>query len=117
MLKHADHILSFLVITLVVAFLSYAQQPASQPVQDATALRSSEGPPESAATFDELKQLLKTRYDGKTLVTVVQGLFAGEQRKELFGPGENGIYWSHFAPPMVIPGRVGILGPKVSDLN
>jgi hypothetical protein len=120
MLRYAKQILSIPVLALVVAFLSYAQQPASQPVQNTSAPRPSDGPSESASTYDELKQLLKTRYDGKTLVAAVQGLYAGEQRKELFGPGSNGIVWSHFAANMQVPDRIGsaiVGGKKTSDLT
>jgi len=120
MLRYAKQILSIPVLTLVLAFLSYAQQPASQSVQNTSAPRTSDGPSESANTYDELKQLLKTRYDGKTLVAAVQGLYAGEQRKELFGPGSNGIVWSHFAANMQVPDRIGsaiVGGKKTSDLT
>lgn len=49
----------------------------------------------TAASYDEIKEMLKSRYDGKNVVVQVPGLYAGEQKKLLFGPGENGIYWSH----------------------
>jgi len=56
---------------------------------------------QSAGTYDELKQLLMTRYDGKTVVAGVSGLYAGEQEKgHFFGPGQNGAYWSHYVPEL-----------------
>jgi hypothetical protein len=42
MLKHAEQILSLLIVTLVVAFLSYAQQPASAPLAKPEALTNSD---------------------------------------------------------------------------
>jgi hypothetical protein len=41
------------------------------------------------------------RYDGKVIVVQVAGLFAGEQKQAaFFGPGQNGIYWSHYVPEL-----------------
>jgi hypothetical protein len=59
----------------------------------------------NAGSYDELKELLKTRYDGKVVVAQVSGLYGGEQKKQLFGPGENGIYWSHFAAGAQLPAK------------
>src|SRR2546426_11393309 len=42
MLKHAEQILSLLIVTLVVAFLSYAQQPASALLAKPEALTNSD---------------------------------------------------------------------------
>src|SRR5216683_6206718 len=42
MLKHAEQILSLLIVTLVVAFLSYAQQPASASLAKPEALTNSD---------------------------------------------------------------------------
>jgi hypothetical protein len=66
---------------------------------------------QNAGSYDELKQLLKSRYDGKVVVAEVPGLYAGEQKKLIFGPGENGIYWSHFAEGAQIPSK------RASDLH
>jgi hypothetical protein len=65
----------------------------------------------TAESFDQLKQLLKERYDGKAVVVQVPGLYAGEQKKLLFGPGDNGIYWAHFAEGAQIPTK------RASNLN
>ncbi len=54
---------------------------------------------------------MKNRYDGKVVVAEVSGLYAGEQKKLLFGPGENGIYWAHFAEDAQMPTK------KVADLH
>jgi hypothetical protein len=59
----------------------------------------------NAGSYDELKELLKNRYDGKVVVAQVSGLYGGEQKKQLFGPGENGIYWSHFAAGAQLPAK------------
>lgn len=77
---------------------------------------------QTAASYDELKQLLKDRYDGKIVAAALDGLYAGEQRKGDFGvgPGTNGIYWSHFAENMQVPERIGSAffgGKKTSDLS
>lgn len=66
---------------------------------------------QAAGTYDELKDLLKNRYDGKVVVAEVPGLYAGEQKKLFFGPGQNGIYWSHFAAGAQIPSK------RASDLH
>jgi hypothetical protein len=90
--------------------------------QNTNAPSSSQALTQGAGTYDELKQLLKTRYDQKIVVAEVSGLFAGEQRKGDFGlgPGENGVIWSHFATNMQVPDRIGsafVGGKKTSDLH
>src|SRR5229473_6314552 len=76
---------------------------------------------QGAGTYDELKELLKTRYDGKLVAPIVSGLYAGVQEKNfLGGPGSNGIIWSHFAANMQVPNRIStgpFQGQKASDMN
>lgn len=90
--------------------------------QNTNTSSNSQATAQGAATYDELKKLLMTRYDQKTVVAGVSGLFAGEQRKGDFGigAGQNGVTWSHFAANMQVPDRVGSIlvgGKKTSDLN
>src|SRR6266849_369611 len=76
---------------------------------------------QGAGTYDELKELLKDRYDGKLVAPIVSGLYAGVHEKNfLGGPGSNGIIWSHFAANMQVPNRVhtgSFEFPKASDMN
>jgi len=90
-------------IASLVAITTFGQTPSTS--GDSHLMAS------SAASYDELKDLLKNRYDGKVVVAEVSGLFAGEQKKLLFGPGENGVYWSHFASGAQLPSK------RASDLH
>lgn len=104
---------------LLISLTLVAQQP---PPQTTSAPPAHHVNTPSPATYDELKQLLKNRHDGKIVMAAVEGLYAGEQRKGDFGvgPGENGIYWSHFAANMQVPDRIGSAffgGKKTSDLS
>jgi hypothetical protein len=109
-------VLSSLVLTAGFALTAAAQDTKTPSVSETIA--------QSAATFDELKQLLKSRYDGKVVLAALPGLFAGEQRMGDFGVGDSGICWSHFAADMEVPNRVpnliggpSFLGTKTSELN
>jgi len=90
-------------MTLALAASSSAQSTSTPPTTRSAA--------QVAGSYDELKEMLKTRYDGKAVVVQVPGLYAGEQKKLFFGPGDNGIYWSHFAEGAQIPTK------RASNLN
>ncbi len=107
-----------------IIFLMTAAITVSTAAQDTNTPVASQASAQTAATFDELKQLLKDRYDGKIVVAALPGLYAGVQRMGDFGAGESGIDWSHFAANMQVPNRVPnlmcgspSLGTRVSDLN
>lgn len=98
--------LRFFVSALVVPMLTQSAMG-----QTGTTPASSNLIATNAGSYDELKDLLKNRYDGKVVVAEVSGLYAGEQKKLLFGPGENGVYWSHFAQGAQLPAK------RASDLH
>lgn len=93
----------YLGMTLALAASSAAQSTSTPPTTQSAA--------PVAGSYDKLKELLKTRYDGKAVVIQVPGLYAGEQKKLFFGPGDNGIYWAHFAEGAQIPTK------RASNLN
>ena len=67
--------------------------------------------------------MLKERYDGKVLVTVVPGLLAGEFKKAfIVGPGEAGLLWYHYHESAPVPDRqrsniLQLWGKKSSDME
>ncbi|MBI3652633.1 MAG: hypothetical protein HY231_16550 [Acidobacteria bacterium] len=78
--------------------------------------------PDSPKTFDELKKVLKERYDGKIMIVAVPGLSAGEYKKELFGSGDASLFWHHFHESVPVPKRIlsnglSFIGKKTSDLE
>jgi hypothetical protein len=108
-----------MVVRTLAMVAALAVSTAAQDTKTPPALQTNTPSP---ATYDELKQLLKNRYDQKIVLAAVEGLYAGEQRKADFnlGPGANGIYWSHFAANMQVPDRIGsafLGGKKTSDLS
>ena len=74
---------------------------------------------------EELKKLLQARYDGQIVVSMVSGLYAGEQEKSLIlglGKGDNAMLWNHYHDSIAIPKRIpsstkDFLGKKPSDLH
>jgi hypothetical protein len=116
MRKHRGHALTGFVACNLAIAMGLA---ITTPGQDTKERPTSQPLNQDATTYDELKELLKTRYDGTIVVAELPGLYAGEQKKNfLGGSGENGITWSHYASNMPVPNRVGtFLGKKASDLN
>lgn len=115
-------IAGFVGIALAVSlWLVSAAQEAAVCGQDATAPNQVSLTTSQPANYEDFKRLLNERYDGKVLVTVVPGIYAGEQKKGMFGPGETSVQWYHFHQSVGIPGRIQIPGrmfPKrISDLH
>jgi len=118
--------------SILIASLGYAQTSVPQPstwsevptaaAQGTNAPAGAQAITQGAGTYDELKDLLKNRYDQKLLVAQVPGFYAGERERGDFGigAGKAGVVWSHFATNMLVPQRIGsaiLGGKKTSDLD
>lgn len=73
---------------------------------------------------EDFKRMLKERYDGKILVTVVPGLLAGEFKRGFIplGAGDAGLLWYHYHESIPIPDRkrsnpLKLWGKKSSDME
>jgi hypothetical protein len=49
-----------------------------------------------ASERKELGEILKQKYKGIQVNVMVSGMYAGETQKDLFGPRDDGVVWTHF---------------------
>jgi len=81
-------------------------------------------PSQVAENEETLRARLKSRYDGKVVVTMVNGLSAGEFQKGAIagvgvGRGDADVFWYHWHESVRIPDRVegGAFGKKLAELD
>ncbi|OFV95572.1 MAG: hypothetical protein A3H28_16925 [Acidobacteria bacterium RIFCSPLOWO2_02_FULL_61_28] len=97
--------------------------PASAPVEPLGERTSAPSNFVQPTSEEDFKRLLMERYDGKTVVTMVAGLLAGEYKKAfIVGPGSAGLLWYHYHDSVPIPDRkrsnpLKLWGKKTSEMD